>query len=81
MKYGWNVNEVRPMKGERGAVFGRFLPDSRYALVADGGEILNLYEWVNPHPEKEIVSLTLDRKSKYLEYVLLALTAREAAPL
>lgn len=76
MKYGWNVNEIRPMKGERGAVFGRFLPDSRYALVAGGGEILNLYEWVNPHPEKEIAGLTLTTGGTDVRYLLVSLSAR-----
>ena len=80
VRYGWNVGESEPGSGHQ-KVFERFVTDARYAWSDADGATVWQHEWVNPHPEKEIVSLTLDRKSKYLEYVLLALTAREAAPL
>ena len=73
--YGWNVGESEPSL-ERQQVFERFVTDARYAWSDAAGATVYQHEWVNPHPEKEIVSLTLMRKSKYLEYVLCALSAR-----
>jgi len=78
VRYGWNVGESAP-SNKRQQVFERFLGDARYAWSDEEGATVYQHEWVNPHPGKKIVSISLGRKSKYLEYVLLALTVRGTA--
>ena len=48
-------------------------------LFAPDTAVANLWEWVNPHPEKEIVALVLKRKFTDVRYALIALTARDVA--
>ena len=75
VRYGWNVGEIA--QGLRkNDVFEHYITDARYAWSDISGATVYQHEWVNPHPEKDVVSLTLTRKSKYLEYVLCALSMR-----
>ena len=89
-KYGWNVVDWRSrdvvfdifarysIKG-RGLWEGRLKPGTEDPLAADTA-VATLYEWVNPHPEKKIRSLTLSRGTDGpYRYALLGLTTREVA--
>ena len=42
--------------------------------------VTTMYEWVNPHPDKTIVSLSLAGKDKYGRYAVLAISARDIIP-
>ena len=89
-KYGWNVVDWRSrdvlyeifarysIEG-RGLWEGRLDSDPSDPLAADTA-VATLYEWVNPHPEKGIRSLTLSRGTDGpYRYALLGLTTREVA--
>ena len=41
--------------------------------------VANLWEWVNPHPEKKIAAFVLKRRSTDVRYALIALTLRGVA--
>ena len=75
-RYGHNVGAWNRGCGKC-AIFERYLPDCRFAWSAENGDTAYLHEWVNPHPEKEIVSLTLEKSDSPVAYTLVALTARQ----
>jgi len=76
VRFGWNVGAWNDGLA-RCARFERFVTDARFAWTAPNGDTAYLHEWVNPHPEKEIVSVTLGTAHPRLVYTLLALTARQ----
>ena len=86
--YGWNVGEWR--SSERlFSVFARYAPDARAIRTAPlppgttTGEpmtaVASLHEWVNPRPEKKIVSIRLRKSDPYVRYAVLAISARDVA--
>jgi hypothetical protein len=84
--YGWNVPEWNSLD-RLFARFARYPVDSRGIwegkLPEPGanGEaqtaVASIYEWVNPHPHKAIVSLKLTKSFRPVDYSLFALTLRE----
>ena len=74
--YGWNVGELESGTGER-AYLSRYLADSRFVWQGRGGKVAYQYEWVNPHPDREIDSLELASGGFSVDYVLMALTLRD----
>lgn len=78
VRYGWNVGERDAHAPGHHAVFGRFIGDARFAWTDADGQTAYSHEWVNPHPEKAIVSLTLERKPTMVGYELWSLTTRAA---
>ena len=84
--YGWNVPEWNSLD-RLFARFARYPVDSRGIwegkLPEPGanGEaqtaVASIYEWVNPHPHKAIVSLKLKKSFRPVDYSLFALTLRE----
>lgn len=80
VRYGWNVGDVNPLVNGSGRTpYGRYIGDARYAWSDADGRTVYAHEWVNPHPEKEIASLTLLAKPTMIRYELWALTARSCA--
>lgn len=77
MNYGWNVCDIAS-RGDGNRVMSRYLADCRFVLAnATDDQVLYLYEWANPHPEKEISSLTLRASGDFpITYRLLAVSAR-----
>ena len=86
VRYGWHATDYR--SGPTiGRVFARYPAGCRAVLtgrlpagyddVASDTGIATMYEWVNPHPEKEIKSLLLLRKNRLARYAALAITARD----
>ena len=69
------------------ARFARYPVDSRgiwEGRFSEPGEndepltaVASLYEWVNPHPQKAIVSLKLTKVFAPVDYSLFALTLRD----
>ena len=75
VKYGWNVGAWN--RGvARNAVFERFITDARYSWSDPDGNTVYLHEWVNPHPEKRILHLTLIKVDERIDYRSFALTVR-----
>ena len=74
VRYGWNVGSRET--SARGDNYERYLGDARYAWSDADGVTVYAHEWVNPHPEREIASLTLAAKPTAVDYELWALTAR-----
>ena len=74
VRYGWNVGSRET--SARGDNYERYLGDARYAWADADGVTVYAHEWVNPHPEREIASLTLAAKPTAVDYELWALTAR-----
>jgi hypothetical protein len=84
--YGWNVPEwcsfdrlfarfARYPADSRGIWEGRFTePDENSEPLT---AVASLYEWVNPHPQKVIVSLKLTKAFAPVDYSLFALTLRD----
>ena len=80
VRYGWNVGDVNPRaNGSSRCSYGRCIGDARYAWPDSRDRTVYAHEWVNPHPEKEIVSLTLAAQPTVIRYELWALTARACA--
>ena len=90
IRLGWNTAEYSSRSTLFG-VFARYPADCRAMMtgalpaakpadpVAPDAGVATMYEWVNPHPEKTIKSLTLARKDGVARYAVLAITARDVA--
>ena len=86
IRLGWNVGEYRS-RPALVCVFDRYPADCRAIMTgalpkpedpsAPDTGVASLHEWVNPHPEKEIVSLALIRKDPVARYAALAVSARD----
>ena len=84
--HGWNVPAWRS-QDRLFSRFARYPADSRgiwEGKLHEPGEngepltaVASLYEWVNPHPQKVIVSLRLKKMAMPIDYNLFALTARD----
>lgn len=84
---GWNVAEYRS-RPTLFDVFARYPADCRAVMTGSlpksGGDdpraadtgVATMYEWVNPHPEKVIKSLTLVRRDSLARYAVLSISAR-----
>jgi hypothetical protein len=89
MKYGYNVGPLRPPLHSRFNYDTRFVliatsPDQSWPEVIDcrdcspGAPVTYQYEWINPHPDKEIVSIDFVSLKTEVIPALIALTVREA---
>jgi len=84
--YGWNVSDWRLKEGAS-ETFARYLGDARWLFTGktiaakeknfpeDAG--VYQYEWVNPHPGKEIKTVSFQSARRHAKYFLLSMTLRD----
>jgi len=77
IRYGWNVADVEYGDVKRGGVWACYPLDCRAAWLGEKNAA-TLHEWVNPHPEKEIVRIVFRGTDKLAAYLLFAVTSRDA---
>ncbi len=84
--YGWNVSDWRLKEGAS-ETFARYPGDARWLFTGktiaakeknfpeDAG--VYQYEWVNPHPGKEIKTVSFQSARQHAKYFLLSMTLRD----